>query len=273
MHARLLLPAFFAFCLPIYVGVRSLRGVLAVPALGIVVWSAVCLGWLRFVPPTEHGLSPQTVFISNERNSWISATGNPHPVTAADYAKALSGEAGAVLARAARQVPHGHQEVLVITNPFVPVDPSAALPARSPLPFSLAVNLPAIGVIGYLAGPDVYVFDSYSLANPIGSHTTVLHHSRPGHEKLIGPAWMLGRFGVPGSVTTPGGPSTSSVAAARVAIGCDPLRAYLSAITAPLSFGRLVSDFGNSFTFTTMHFSPDPSVAVVQLCGPGSRPK
>ena len=161
----------------------------------------------------------------------------------------------------------------MITNPFVPVDPSAALPARSRLPFSLAVNLPAIGVIGYLAGPDVYVFDSYSLANPIGSHTTVLHHARPGHEKLIGPAWMLGRFGVPGSVTTPGGPSTSSVAAARTAIGCDPLRAYLSAITAPLSFGRLVSDFGNSFTFTTMHFSPNPSVAMVQLCGPGGRQK
>ena len=271
MHARLLLPAFFAICLPIYAGVRSLRGVLAVPAVGIAVWSVVCLGWLRFVPPTLHGLNPQTVFISNERNSWISATGNPHPVTAADYARALSGEAGAILARAAHQEPPGHQEVLVITNPFVPVDPSAALPAHSTLPFSLAVNLPAIGVIGYLAGPDVYVFDSYSLANPIGSHTTVVHHARPGHEKLIGPAWMLGRFGVPGSVAIPGGPSKTSVVAARTAIGCDPLHAYLAAITAPLTFGRLVSDFGNSFTFTTMHFSANPSVAVVQLCGPGTR--
>ena len=31
MHARLLLPAFFAMCLPVYVGVRSLRGALVVP--------------------------------------------------------------------------------------------------------------------------------------------------------------------------------------------------------------------------------------------------
>ncbi len=56
------------------------------------------------------------------------------------------------------------------------------------------MNIPAIGVIGYLAGPDVYVFDSYSLANPIGSHTVIVHHARPGHEKYIGPAWMVARF-------------------------------------------------------------------------------
>jgi len=271
MHARLLLPAFFALCLPVYAGVRTLRGALAVPAAGIVVWSVVCLGWLRFVPPKVANLDPQTVFISNERNSWITATGVAHPVTAADYGRALSGRAGAVLSAAARRVPPGRQEVLVITDPFAPLDPASALPARSALPFRLAVNLPAIGVIGYLAGPDVYVFDEYSLANPIGSHTTVLHHARPGHEKVVGPSWMLGRFGVPGSTTVPGGPSAASTAAARTALTCDPLRSYLAAITGPLTVGRLLSNVGDSLSFTTMHFSADPRVAVVQLCGPGGR--
>ena len=269
MHARLVLPPFFALCLPVYATVRSLRGVLAVPAVGIVVWSVVCLGWLRFVPPRVPGLNPQTVFISNERNSWISATGVAHPVTAGDYARALSGRAGAVLADAARRVPHGHQEVLVIIDPFVPVDPADARPAHSPLPFSLAVNLPAIGVIGYLAGPDVYVFDQYSLANPIGSHTTVVHHARPGHEKLIGPSWMLGRFGVPGTTAVPGGPAPASISGARTAIACDPLRAYLTAITGPLTIGRMLANIGDSVSFTTMHFSADPRVAAVQLCGRG----
>ena len=216
-------------------------------------------------------LDPQTVFISNERNSWITATGVAHPVTAADYGRALSGRAGAVLSAAARRVPPGRQEVLVITDPFAPLDPASALPARSALPFRLAVDLPAIGVIGYLAGPDVYVFDDYSLANPIGSHTTVLHHARPGHEKVIGPSWMLGRFGVPGSTTVPGGPSVASTAAARTALTCDPLRSYLAAITGPLTPGRLLSNLGDSLSFTTMHFSADPRVAVVQLCGPGGR--
>jgi arabinofuranosyltransferase len=271
MHARLLLPAFFACCLPVYVGIRSLRGVLVVPATGIAVWSVVCLGWLRFVPPVVHGLNPQTVFISNERSSWITATGSAHPVTAGDYRRALSGRAGAVLARAALQVPAGHQVILLITDPFVPLDPSAALPARSPLPFSLAVDLPAIGVIGYLAGPDVYVYDSYSLANPIGSHTTVVHHARPGHEKLIGPSWMLGRFGVDGSTSVPGGPSDVAVVAARRAVACDPLRAYLDAVTGPLTLSRLAGNIANSTSFTTMEFSADPTVAVVQLCGPVRR--
>ena len=199
MHARLLLPAFFALCLPIYAGVRSLRGA---PGRSRRRHRRVVGGVPRLaaIRPTDRrtALNPQTVFISNERNSWITATGNPHPVTAADYARALSGRGRRRAGPGRAPVPHGHQEVLVITNPFAPVDPAAALPARSPLPFTLAVNLPAIGVIGYLAGPDVYVFDSFSLANPIGSHTTVVHHARPGHEKLIGPAWMLGRFGVPG---------------------------------------------------------------------------
>ena len=268
MHARLLLPAFFALCLPVYVGVRSLRGALVVPVAGIAVWSVVCLGWLRFVqPPPPPHLGLQTVFISNERNSWITATGSSHPVTAGDYRRALSGRAGAVLARAARALPPGRQGLLVITNPFAPVDPSAVVPARSPLPFTLAVNLPAIGVIGYLAGPDVYVYDEFSLANPVGSHTTVTHHARPGHEKLVGPSWMLGRFGVPGATAVPGGPSAASVAAARAALSCDPLRAYLHAITAPLSVGQAFANIGDSLGFTTLQFSADPRVAKVQLCG------
>jgi arabinofuranosyltransferase len=268
MHARLLLPAFFAVCLPVFVGIRSRRGVLVVPALGIAVWSVICLGWLRFTPPPIAGLNSETVFISNEHDSWVSATGNAHPVRAGDYSRALSGRAGALLARMAHQVPPGQQRLLVITDPFAPIDPASTRPARSPLPFTLAVNLPAIGVIGYLAGPDVYVYDSYSLANPIGSHTTVAHHARPGHEKLIGPSWMLARFGVPGTTTVPGGPSAISIGAARVALGCDPLAHYLHAITAPLTLWRALANIGASVTFTTMQFSPDPTVAVVQLCGP-----
>ncbi len=46
-------------------------------------------------------------------------------------------------------------------------------PARSSLPYHLVVSAGAIGVTGYLSGPDVYIFDTYSLANPIGSHFVV----------------------------------------------------------------------------------------------------
>ncbi len=267
MHARLLLPGLFALCLPVYAVTRQLRTWLAVPVAGIAVWAVVCAGWLRFHPPHLTRLGLQTVFISNERDSWVSATGRAHPVTAADYARALSGQAGAVLSAAARSVPPGRQELVVVTDPFAPIDTSRALPARSPLPFSLAVNLPAIGVIGYLAGPRVYVYDEFSLANPIGSHTVVTHRARPGHEKYVGPSWMLGRFGLAGATSVPGGPSPAEVAAAREALGCDPLAAYLRAITAPWTPGRALSDLGAAWGFTRMRFSADPTVAVHQLCG------
>jgi arabinofuranosyltransferase len=272
MHARLLLPGFFALCLPVFVTRRQLRGALAVPAAVIAVWAVVCGGWLRYVPPKVTSLDPRTVFISNERNNWISATGNPHPVTAADYARALSGQVGPLLRRMAHQVPAGQQRMLVVTDPYAPIDPRATVPARSGLPFRLVVNVPAIGVIGYLAGPDVYLFDSYSLANPIGSHTVIVHHARPGHEKFIGPSWMVARFGVPGRPlpTGAGQPGAVSVAAARRALGCEPLAGYLHAITAPLTVSRFVSDLAHSFTDTTLSFSADPLRAADELCDGGS---
>jgi arabinofuranosyltransferase len=272
MHARLLLPGFFAICLPIFVSIRQARSVLAIPLAGIVVWAVVCVGWLRFVPPKVTSLNPQTVYISNERNTWISATGNTHPVTAGDYRRALSGVAGTLFNRMSHQVPRGHQRLLVIVNPFAPIDTAGTQPAKSGLPFTLVVNVPAIGVIGYLAGPDVYLFDSYSLANPIGSHTVVVRHARPGHEKYIGPAWMVARFGTPTTATEPiaGGPSPQAVADARLALGCDPLASYLRAITSPLTASRFVGNIGDSLGFTTMSFSADPARAAAQLCGPSA---
>ena len=47
MHARLLLPGFFAAPrLPIFVSVRQAGSLLAIPLAGIVVWAVVCVGWL-----------------------------------------------------------------------------------------------------------------------------------------------------------------------------------------------------------------------------------
>jgi len=265
MHARLLLPAFFALCLPVFVSSTQMRTVAAVPVIGILVWAVVCAGWLRYVPP-RGSLNPQVIFISNERNSWITATGNAHPVTANDYRGALSGQAGAILQRMSHQVPKGQQSLLVVTDPYAPISEAAKAPARSPLPFALAVDVPAIGVIGYLAGPNVYIFDDYSLANPIGSHTIITKHARPGHEKSIGPVWMVARFGLPSSRPS-GQPSSQPVSAAREALACDPLSSYLHAITAPMSLSQAVANVAHSFSYTSMSFSADPTQAVRQLCG------
>jgi hypothetical protein len=48
---------------------------------------------------------------------------------------------------------------------------------------------------------------------------------------------------------------------------CQPLAGYLSAITGPLTWTSVLHDFEHSFTWTTMSFSADPSLAREQLCG------
>jgi arabinofuranosyltransferase len=126
-------------------------------------------------------------------------------------------------------------------------------------------NVGAVGVTGYLSGPSVYVFDDYSLANPIGSHFVVAHHSRPGHQKFIGPDWMIGRFGTDATVV-PSGVSEQSVTAARRALACGPLNSYLHAISVPLSFSQAISNITHSLSFTTMTFSATPGVAARELC-------
>ena len=267
MHGRLLLPGLFALGLSMAVPIAKLRGVCVVAVVVIVGWSVVCSGFLRFhtVPPRVLGL--QTIFISDERASWITATKVTHPITTSDYARALSGAAGSALRADAAAIPPSDQQLALLTNPFLPVASATRLAATSRLGFSLAVNVPGIGVVGYLSGPKVYVFDEFSLANPIGSHFVVVRHARPGHEKLVSPAWMLGRFLRPGT-PIPTGVAARQVAAAHRAIGCGQLAGYLETITSPLTPSRALHSIWSSLGWTTMSFSADPRLAVIELCGP-----
>jgi arabinofuranosyltransferase len=261
MHARLLIPAFMALCTPIYVGVTRLRSLATVAVGAIVIWAVVCGGWLRFNAgatfASDHG-------ISNERSFWIAANRNPHPITVADWQpSAIAGEG--YRQAAAAEADRGGQVMLVfagVTQPWVPSD---LRPATSPLPFHLAVNLTNIGIQGLVSGPQVYIFDSSALANPIGSHTTLAARGRPG-AKFVQPAWMIARFSPPGSKFPASTASARSVAAAKQALSCQPLSSYLRAITAPLTVSQAVSNIFHSFTYTRMTFSPDPIAAKRQLC-------
>jgi hypothetical protein len=62
-HARLLLPAFLSLCAPMYIEVRQLRSLVLIPIAGIVAWSVVCGGWLRYSAGTgfhsDHGITDE----------------------------------------------------------------------------------------------------------------------------------------------------------------------------------------------------------------------
>ena len=271
MHARLLLPAFLSLCVALYVVPEQLRAAGRWLVVGLLLWCVVCAGRLRFSP----GPTVDIHSIGSERDLWVFETDNAHPITAADYGPFT--RPGGILKGAASQVDPGAQGMLILHDPeiaFYPdqVDqmhaslPDAIRPARSTLPFRLVVNLGNIGSVAYVSGPQVYFFDSYSLANPIGSHTTVLLRGRPGHEKFIGPAWMAAEFGIPGETFGADGLRTTQVSAARNALACEPLRSYLHAIRAPLTFSQAWSNITHSLTYTDMSFSSNPVVAEHQLC-------
>ena len=275
MHARLLLPGFFAFCIAPFVPTGSLRSLLAVPAIGVVVWSVVAGGWLRF--DASHAFFDQEHGISNARDFWIANLDNGHPITPADWSRwsvpALGYAHSAAVNRSS-----GRQEVIVVGL----VGGSGVLHlggtlsdvyvgnAVTALPVHAVVNISQIGSEGLASGPDVYVFDTQSLANPIGAHTEVTAHpGRPGG-KTIDPLWMVARFGAPGQPVPVAVASPADVAAARAALGCGQLRTYLHDITAPLTPGQMLSNVGSALSNTTFRFSSDPEVAERQLCGHGN---
>jgi arabinofuranosyltransferase len=280
MEARLLLPAFLCCCLAVFVDVAQFRTLMAIPLIGLAIWSLVCVSSLR----PDH----VTAWVHNmhdERADWIADTGQQHPIDVTGYQRLIA--LGTGLGSLAASISSGHQSMVVLEDPGAAFIESrgphgtAALraavhsyimmnvhPAHSSVPARVIIDVDSIGALGYVAGPKVYIYDSLSLANPIGSHTTVAVRGIPGHEKLIGQEWMIARFGVPGS-TYPAVhifgliPDT---AAARRALGCDPLRSYLRAITKPLSFSQALSNVVHSFTYTRMTFSPDANNAARELC-------
>jgi len=281
MEARLLLPGFLCLCLVVFVDGAQFRTLMVVPLIGIAVWAVVCGSSLRY----DH----VTAWVNNmhdERANWIGDTGQQHPIDPSGYTTLAA--LGPALGSAAASSPGGRQEMVVLGDPgevfFTPAHATLGgaavrkylhtfldrntIPADSPLPFRDAVDLASIGVLGYLAGPKVYVFDSLSLANPIGSHTTVAVRGIPGHEKSIGPEWMIARLGVPGGKLPGigGFGLKQEVAAARHTLTCAPLRSYLDAITKPLTFSQAMSNVVHAFSYTTLHFSPDANNAEQELC-------
>jgi arabinofuranosyltransferase len=277
MHARLLMPGFFSLCLVVYIGGVELRTAVARSLMGgIVAWSVVSIGLLRFDSGPFGAANAQG--ISNVRDAQISDTGDPHPIDVSSYAHTfgwrLAGLAYKKIADSSER-----PRLLVITNVYLLLPKGHIVPARSNFRFRLAVNPTAIGETGYLSGSNVYIFDALSLANPIGSHFIVRHHGRVGHEKYVGPVWMLARFGAslddlpPGSASfvtsgaeTSGVSASTTIFAARDALNCDPLRSYLLGITGSLSLHQAWSNLVHSFTYTRMSFDADPVVARQELC-------
>jgi arabinofuranosyltransferase len=124
---------------------------------------------------------------------------------------------------------------------------------------------PNIGVLGYAAGPDVYVADQKGLADAVGARLRIVTRGRPGHEKSLPLAWVLARFVDPATLP-PGDGLLEEMRAARSALGCGELRSLMYSVSAPLTPHRFGVNILRSFRFTSFRVDPNAIEAKLDLC-------
>ncbi len=261
MHARMLLPGFFSIFSIIWISRPiSRRSVYPLLNAGVIVWATVCLVTLRYTTPGMGGN-----YVANERQFYINLTGSAFPISPNDFPKFSWYSASVALRHTASLLKERKQAMTVdetgSSGPFV------LYPVVTKLPERLFASFGNIGFQGLAAGDTVYVFDTFSLANPIGAHSTLSTRRRPGHEKSTDQVWMFARFFNGPSQDLPEVIPHQGLNDARDALKCQPLAGYLASITGPLSWRGVLTNFEHAFTWTTMTFSDNPGIARHQLCG------
>jgi arabinofuranosyltransferase len=248
MHARLLLPSWFALAAP--VAVVPLERRLAGAAL-LAPW--VLAGLFGFRPAADdyHGFGQEG---AATQVTWAAAGWDPDGGARAWF----TGEG-------------------VFYNPVrLDAEPQ---PGRDP-----AVASFGIGVVAYALGPDVYVLDLLGLGDAVAAHLAIPDRSYPGHEKPLPPPWIAARLTTPGAAldesdfpfptgfgTRPLGdpdraPFEQRDADARRALTCGDLAELLASVDAPLTPGRFVDNLFGSLGRWRLEIPPEPADAVAAFC-------
>ena len=267
MHARMLLPATFALLLSAMVlpvprpTGRVLRTVAPAAAcvLAISVWAVVCGTSWRL--PQRPGVVPASG-IDDERAFWSAYIHRPNPDTASEYVDAIMGTThatGSFEWMIAQALSSDGPPVLFYTldGPqiySVPLDRSG---------YSVAITAILLGTSGASVPLNGLVVDEHGLSYVVGSHVIGTPNGRPGHDKYVGPAWIIAEYS--DATSAPGIPA-AQIAAARKALSCGGLAQLDQATQAPLTFSRFWSNFAHSPGLTSLRFSSDPVQAEHTLC-------
>jgi arabinofuranosyltransferase len=245
MHARLLLPDWFLLVLPLAALPWTLlrRPVMLLGGVMLVGWSVWAT--VSIAPAFQSKVAPGVV---DERTNYVANTRNEHPVTLADHHRNVWttwGWDARRRAEAGRNVliyPSWHQR-------------SRVTPARA----GTYLVWPNIGMLGYAAGPDVYVVDGYGLADPVAARLQS-SEERAGHSKVMGLAWIEARFSSRSARLSP-----DATAAARV-LACPPLQDLLDATRSPLTPKLFVKNLLRAPRLTGLRIPDVPQKAVVEQC-------
>jgi arabinofuranosyltransferase len=281
MHGRVLLAPVFCLLAPVAVipvmlpdgkdFTREtgtwLAGAAGVLWLGVAGWSL----WAANSPGMSDDATHVTYSgIVDERRFYAQATGHAHPLTAADY---LDYPRMAAVLRAINDTPGG---ALLLPSgnytqwdlvPMLQPKPGSESAGQTPQRPQHAVFFTNLGMLGMNVGLDVRVIDQIGLANPLAQHTERLKHGRIGHDKNLFPDWVVADGpwvkvypGIPGYL------DQQWVAEAAAALKCPETQAMLSSVRAPMSAHRFLSNFVNSFQFTSYRIDRVPLYELIR-CG------
>ncbi|MEE2851070.1 MAG: terminal beta-(1-_2)-arabinofuranosyltransferase [Actinomycetota bacterium] len=277
MHARVLLAPLFCLLAPVAVipiaipdgqdysretgnWVAGAAGALWLGLAGWALWAA-----------NSPGMGDDATHVTysgivDERRFYSQATGNAHPLTAADY---LGYPRMAAILTALNNTPEG--ALLLPSGNYIQWDlvPQAQPPAgdKSAQKPQHAVFFTNLGMVGMNVGLDVRVIDQIGLANPLAQHTERLKHGRIGHDKNLFPDWVIADGpwvklppGIPGYL------DQQWVAEAVSALQCPETKAVLSSVRAPMTPHRFLSNLVNSFRFTKYRIDRVPRYELAR-CG------
>ena len=208
--------------------------------------------------------------IVDERRFYAQATGQAHPLTAADY---LGYPRMAAILAALDNTPDG--ALLLPSGNYIQWDivpmaqpqPGGAPNDQEPQKPQHAVFFTNLGMVGMNVGLDVRVIDQIGLANPLAQHTERLRHARIGHDKNLFPDWVIADGpwvkvypGIPGYL------DAQWVAEAVTALQCPETRSVLASVRAPMTPHRFLSNVVHSYEFTKYRIDRVPRYELAR-CG------
>ena len=271
LHARLLLPSFFAFCAP----------VAAIPATRRCLVALVVLPWALVAGVSLKPDQYNGNFLAHGFE--ITPPGGYQLVTVDDVGWGKAGPWNRWY--------HGPKYYWEVNGGLQYTSADLPLAPNLPLPYGAFYG---VGVSSYAMGTNFYVLDLLGLGDSFTAHleTTPSEGKVPrfaGHEKPLPAPWIAARVTRPRSrpsardFPTFGDnplipPATGTkfeeqVAWARAALKCGAIAQVLAAADAPMTPGRFFSNFVHSFGNSRTRIPPDPEAAYHKFCGSGTPPE
>ena len=280
MHGRVLLTPLFCMLAPIAViplvlpdASRMARGAsyLFVGATSLL-WVAIA-GWSLWAA-NSNGMGSDATRVTysgivDERRFYAQATGNAHPLTAADY---LDYPRMRAVMTALNNTPDG--ALLLPSGNYDQWDVVPAIPPPPDAPADVkaqkgphTVFFTNLGMLGMNVGLNVRVIDQIGLANPLAAHTARLDDGRIGHDKNLFPDWAVAEG--PFLKTRPFIPSYIDedwIAQAEAALECPATDAMLNAVRGEMGPRRFLSNLLHAYSLTQYRIDRVP-LYELQRCG------